>query len=357
MGSLSLPEERPAGTRPAPKKGGAPVLPILLLLGAGAAAGGYWFLTKDDGKSAGGDGKPPTVATPTPTPTPTPTSTSTSTTPEATPIATPTPTTPTPTPTPTTPAAPKGLTIPITSDPPGATVTIDGTVLPQPTPTELKDADEKKVYEVKIALKGFHEFKVAKYKPKANDKIDAALVPNEKHVEVSSTPTGADVFFDGKKVGKTPFTIKKLDVSKTHELEVKRVGFVPQTRTISSADAFESKGDKDVLAVALTLEAEPKKAPAPKPTAPKAPTPKATGGGEAKPEPAAGTPSEKPAGEEKKPEAAPSEKPAAEEKKAAPEEKPAEQEGMKVPTWTKKKPAADESGGGTAETPPPSPSN
>ena len=53
----------------------------------------------------------------------------------------------------------------------------------------------------------------------------------------------------------------KLDVTKPHELAIKRAGFVQQTRNISSGDSFESKGDKDVLAVAMTLEAEAKAPP------------------------------------------------------------------------------------------------
>jgi len=89
-------------------------------------------------------------------------------------------------------------------------------------------------------------------------KLDAALVPNEKLVEVSSTPEGADVLLDGKKIGKTPFTIHKIDVSKAHALEIKHAGFVAQSRSIGASDAFESKGDKDVLALALKLDPEPK---------------------------------------------------------------------------------------------------
>ena len=66
-------------------------------------------------------------------------------------------------------------------------MTLDG------KPRRRRDADDadgldaKKVYDVKLSMKGFHDWKV-KLKPKAGDKIDAALVPNEKVVEVASTP-------------------------------------------------------------------------------------------------------------------------------------------------------------------------
>src|SRR5262249_62068646 len=99
-----------------------------------------------------------------------------------------------------------------------------------------------------------HEWKV-KLKPKAGDKIDAAMVPNEKVVEVATTPPGAEVVLDGKRVGRTPFTIHKLDLSKAHALEVKRAGFVSQSRSISATATSESNGDKDGLALTMKLEA------------------------------------------------------------------------------------------------------
>jgi uncharacterized protein (TIGR02266 family) len=253
---------------------------------------------------------------------------------------------------------PAGITVAVTSDPAGATVTLDGKPVDGTTPTTLSGLDAKKVYELKLALKGFHDWKV-KLKPKAGDKIDAALVPNEKIVEVATTPPGADVVLDGKRVGKTPFTIHKLDLSKSHALEVKRAGFVAQSRSISATDTFEPKGGKDVLAVAMRLEAQPKAAaekPAvtpvvakPKPVVRKQPAVKKPT--EEKPaeaaseKPAAEKPaaSEKPAAAEKPAEAA-SEKPAAE--KPAASEKPAG--GIKVPSWMKQKPA--ESGGDKAST-------
>jgi uncharacterized protein (TIGR02266 family) len=273
---------------------------------------------------------------------------------------------------------PEGLKVPIGSDPPGATVTVDGKPVGEPTPTTLSGLDAMKSYDVRVALKGFHEWKV-KLKPKSGDKIDAALVPNEKVVEVATTPSGAEVVLDGKRVGRTPYTIHKLDLSKAHALEVKRAGFVSQTRSISASDSFESKGDKDVLAVALTLEAAPKPAAADRPVAPKsvatkkpavkkpsetpaAATEKPTeaaassvGGEPAADKPTADKP-EKPAATEKP---AAAEKPAAEKPAAATErpaadkpaaDKTADKPGadkatIKVPGWTKQKPAE---GGETA---------
>lgn len=236
---------------------------------------------------------------------------------------------------------PAGLSIPLVSEPPGATVTVDGKPLPTPTPTTLDGLEAKKVYDVRVALKGFHEWKV-RLKPKAGDKLDAALVPNEKIVEVATTPPGALVVFDGKTVGKTPFTVHKLDLSKPHTLEVKRAGFVPQSRSISATDTFESKGDKDVLALAMTLEAQPKAAPAEKPSVAaaqpkphvKKPAAKKPAAPAEKPAEAAAPSSDAPA------EAAATEKPATD-KPAAAEKPVAEKPVAEKPAPAAEKPAAD----------------
>jgi uncharacterized protein (TIGR02266 family) len=269
-------------------------------------------------------------------------------------------------------AKPAGLSVAVTSDPAGATVTLDGKPVEGTTPTALSGLDVKKVYDLKLAMKGFHDWKV-KLKPKAGDKIDAALVPNEKVVEVATTPPGADVILDGKRIGKTPFTIHKFDLTKAHAIEVKRVGFVPQSRSISATDIFEPKGDKSVLAVAMTLEAQPKPAVAekstatpvvakPRPVVHKQPAVKkpteekpaeaATEKPAAAEKPAATeTASEKPAATSDKPAA--SEKPAASDKPAS--DKPAATSdkpgGIKVPSWMKQKQPAE--GGDDKTTPPP----
>jgi uncharacterized protein (TIGR02266 family) len=271
-----------------------------------------------------------------------------------------------------------GLAVAIASEPAGATVTVDGKPLDAPTPTTLTGLDVKQVYDVRVALKGFHEWKV-KLKPKAGDKLDAALVPNEKLVEVSSTPAGADVVLDGKRVGRTPFTIHKLDLSKAHAIEVKRSGYLPQSRNVSATDLFEPKGDKDVLALAMTLEAQPKPDPTTRPATPVAvkqhqPSrphpPVATKKPDEKP---ATPPTEKP-GETGAPTEKPVVEPVAEKPAPAVEDKPAgdkaadkpamdkpasdkasdkptsDKPGLKSPSWMQDKPAGDKPSG---DSPPP----
>jgi uncharacterized protein (TIGR02266 family) len=373
-------EEQPATAAPFPKTG-EPArkrspMPLYAAVALVATVGGYTYFRNKGGdeeqkpaaqqQPAAQPEQPKVAQNDTPKPTETPAAAEAKgDKPEAvpTPAETPNPAKPDKEPTAVTAEKPAGLAVAVASDPAGATVTLDGKPVDGATPTTLSGLDAKKVYDLKVSMKGFHDWKV-KLKPKAGDKIDAALVPNEKVVEVASTPPGADVMLDGKRVGKTPFTIHKLDLTKAHALEVKRAGFVPQSRSISATDTFESKGDKDVLALAMTLEAQPKVVaekttpavakPAAKPVARKPPAVKKPA--EEKPAEAATTEkpaAEKPAVAEKpaaeKPAEAATEKPAAE-KPAA--EKPAGDKpaaGIKVPSWMKQKPAE---GGDKASAPP-----
>ncbi len=148
----------------------------------------------------------------------------------------------------------------ISSQPPGATITIDGKAHDAPTPTTLNGLDPKRSYDVVIALKGYRDW-TGKVQAKEGAKVEAKLVANEKVVEVSSTPAGAELYLDGKKIGRTPFTIHKFDSAGEHKLELRRGGFITQTRRVAASDTWDSKIDgRDVLALAVTLEPEPPKA-------------------------------------------------------------------------------------------------
>lgn len=233
-------------------------LPMLFVLGLAAAAGGYWWysgnINKEEPPPAQPVAEAPSAVEAKPAEPETPGEPENPGEPKAAEPANPAAAVAQPE---EKPAEPAGPVVAVTSDPAGAQVFVDGQPHAAPTPTQLTGLDPAKVYEVKLSLKGFRDWKV-KLKPKAGDKIDAALVPNEKVVAVASTPPGAEVFVDGKRVGRTPFEIKKLDLSKSHDIELKRPGFIAQSRTVSATDPFETKGDRDVLALAVTLEAEPK---------------------------------------------------------------------------------------------------
>ena len=98
------------------------------------------------------------------------------------------------------------------------------------------------------------------------------LTAYERVVEVLSTPKNAEVFLDDKKVGRTPYSLRKLDLSKVHKVEIRRTGYAPQTRNISETQDFAVKNGKEVLRLEVTLEpaaekTEPKTDPKPEPKA------------------------------------------------------------------------------------------
>jgi uncharacterized protein (TIGR02266 family) len=208
----------------------------------------------------------------------------------------------------------------VTTEPPGAQVEYEGKQF-GPTPARIPGLVAGK--SLHITLPGYLEVKPKiKAVPKDGEPLSFTLTAIERVVELTSQPKGADVYFDGKKVGKTPFQIKKLDTKEKHEIELRKAGFASWTRTVSSADTFEVKKGKEVLTVEATLspsaDAGAKKARPGKKEAAEA-APAAAPAADKAAEPAKAE--EKPKAEEKKAE----EKPKAEEKKAEEkaEEKPA----------------------------------
>lgn len=165
--------------------------------------------------------------------------------------------------------------------------------------------------------------------PDKSKALEYTLQPAERLIEVVSVPKGAEVWVDGKKVGKTPFVIKKLDMTKAHLVEVKRAGFQVWSHNVSDTETFTVKNRKEVLTLTATLEAAeaPKKAgkraakeePAavtPAATTPAATTPAATTPAAPASAPAAAAPAEAKPAEEKPAEAKPAEAKPAEEKPA-----------------------------------------
>ena len=156
--------------------------------------------------------------------------------------------------------------------------------------------------------------------PDKSKALEYTLQPAERLIEVASVPKGAEVWVDGKKVGKTPFVIKKLDMTKAHLVEVKRAGFQVWSHNVSDTETFTVKNRKEVLTLTATLEAAeaPKKAgkraakEEPAAPTPAAPTPAATTPAAPAPAPAAAPPAEAKPAEEKPAEAKPAEEKPAE---------------------------------------------
>ncbi len=122
------------------------------------------------------------------------------------------------------------------------------------TPVKLPTSSAGKVVDVKLTLRGYQELHQKIKVSEDNKPISLKLVAIERQMEILSTPKGADVFIDGKKVGRTPWIIRKVDLSKTITVEIRRAGFEPWTHNVADTEAFVLRNKKEVLTLNATLE-------------------------------------------------------------------------------------------------------
>jgi uncharacterized protein (TIGR02266 family) len=154
----------------------------------------------------------------------------------------------------------------LVTTPPGATVAIDGIVQTGVTPLPLKGLPKNKSLQLVMTLAGYKPYTARVSAQAGNFPVTLEKgssssstprpdpnAPIMKVVEVNTIPVGADVFLEGKKVGKTPTRFKVPDLSRPLHLEVRRSGFHHQERTITSSDTFVPKGNDDVLELSYQL--------------------------------------------------------------------------------------------------------
>lgn len=120
----------------------------------------------------------------------------------------------------------------VTSQPPGARVSIDGHALDETTPTATRGLIPGK-HEVTIAKEGYaavtRSFTVGDGERQA---IEVTLSPESRRLEVQTAPDGASLYVDGRLVpGTTPTTIA-LTVDDFHELRAERDGYETAVRAL-----------------------------------------------------------------------------------------------------------------------------
>ncbi|MCS6913556.1 MAG: TIGR02266 family protein [Myxococcales bacterium] len=149
----------------------------------------------------------------------------------------------------------KPAVVAISSDPPGARVEVAGRTAGE-TPIEISDLPPGHTHDVKLSLRGFQDARI-KVRPVPGERkvLTVKMVPYERVVEVHSTPRNAEVFVDGKKAGRTPIVLRKLDMSRIHEIEVRKSGYVPQTAKVADTDTFDVRNGREVRTLNMTLEA------------------------------------------------------------------------------------------------------
>jgi tRNA A-37 threonylcarbamoyl transferase component Bud32 len=144
-----------------------------------------------------------------------------------------------------------GALLVITTQPPGARVTLDGHALTEPTPTALRGLGAGP-HEVALAHEGFGavERRVT-LEPGGRSALDVTLPPRSRRVDVITVPAGAALWVDGQLAPTpTPTTVTLTD-DDFHELRAELAGYESALRAVKPEDR---EG-------ALTLELTPERRP------------------------------------------------------------------------------------------------
>ncbi|MBZ0232583.1 MAG: PEGA domain-containing protein, partial [Deltaproteobacteria bacterium] len=122
----------------------------------------------------------------------------------------------------------------IDSTPPGATVTVDGTVLPDKTPARFATAPGAR-HEILVELAGHKPHKDAVLVPDGGGqlRVFAFLPAITVKLRVVTTPSGADVYFGEQLKGRTPLELSDLDPGSAREIEVRLKDYPPEKRTLT----------------------------------------------------------------------------------------------------------------------------
>jgi serine/threonine protein kinase len=113
----------------------------------------------------------------------------------------------------------------IASDPPGATIELDGHRLGETTPTAIRGVAPGD-HRVSLHLDG-HADVERNVSVHASERamVELALPPRNHRVDVKSAPSGAIVFLDGKVVAGTTPTVMTVTDDDFHELRIERSGY------------------------------------------------------------------------------------------------------------------------------------
>jgi len=145
-------------------------------------------------------------------------------------------------------------TIVVRSDPPGASVFLDGTRLEDPTPTVIQKVTAGEKYKIRVEKEGFRAWsEIVEPEPDKSLTIEASLTRLLGTIVVRSIPPGASVFLDGTRLeDPTPTVIQKVTVGERHKIRVEKEGFKPWVETV------EVKPDKSLSVQASLTKVVPK---------------------------------------------------------------------------------------------------
>jgi len=149
-------------------------------------------------------------------------------------------------------------TVELTTDPPGATITVNG-VERGVTPATLPNIP-KGLASIAVKLAGYREeTRELRVTPGDRQTLALTLKALPARLNVVSSPEQARVFMDNDYQGKTPVTISPI-VPGTHELRVELAGHAPVTRSVTLANGSEATEEFRMASVLGRLEVSTKPA-------------------------------------------------------------------------------------------------
>ena len=118
--------------------------------------------------------------------------------------------------------------------PTGAEVWLDGKKIAKPTQVTVPVADPRKPHQLVVKLANYKDWKNTVVFPPGQRRIRAlaVLVANYGRLDIGSVPREADVYINGELKGRTPTTIDNLILSEVVNLELRKRGYRPVSKTL-----------------------------------------------------------------------------------------------------------------------------
>ncbi|MEO6950906.1 MAG: protein kinase [Polyangia bacterium] len=125
------------------------------------------------------------------------------------------------------PEGPARGTAEVVSFPAGATVRVDGTVLPKSTPIRINDLDVKQPHHLSVSLRGYDTWESdVSFKDAERDvRLQAILAPAVGTIQISTVPSGAEAIVNQRIAGTTPTKVGDLPPNEDVTVELRLRGY------------------------------------------------------------------------------------------------------------------------------------
>jgi serine/threonine protein kinase len=130
----------------------------------------------------------------------------------------------------------------IESVPPGATVTIDGARLSDPTPVPFASTGPGARHEIRVDLARHRPWSQTVVVPRRGGEVRvmAFLSLNTVRLRITSVPAGAEVHLNGQLRGYTPTVLTELDPDTTKSVELRLKDYAPEIRVLDWSRSTEA---------------------------------------------------------------------------------------------------------------------